>query len=270
MFVLPFLSIALAVAASSALVIPRKAPPPGWLQNLLEPYDQYHARYLAIDCEAKHNTTFFANCCHPMLKTQTLQKDRLPECRPGSTSHPSTHAVDEGDTGCDDGDDTTTTEQAKTSAKTTAHPTSIRVATTTKASSTHVATTSSTQAAATHSKSAASNSGSSNSGSSPILGGFATFFFQNGVAGACGTVHSDNDLIAAIDADRYGNTGVTSPLCGRKVVITNQQNKKTVTVTIVDACPTCNNGNSIDLSVAAFKAIADESTGIVPIAWQFA
>jgi hypothetical protein len=26
----------------------------------------------------------------------------------------------------------------------------------------------------------------------------ATFFFQNGVAGACGTVHKDSDLIAAI------------------------------------------------------------------------
>jgi hypothetical protein len=26
----------------------------------------------------------------------------------------------------------------------------------------------------------------------------ATFFFQNGVAGACGTVHKDSDMIAAM------------------------------------------------------------------------
>lgn len=69
----------------------------------------------------------------------------------------------------------------------------------------------------------------------------ATFFFQNGVAGACGTVHQDSDLIAAIgsltlvllvitdcliDQNRYGNSGLKSELCGQKVKITNPANNK--------------------------------------------
>lgn len=38
---------------------------------------------------------------------------------------------------------------------------------------------------------------------------------------------------------------------------------QTVTVTIADACPTCNNGNSIDLSLAAFKQLATLEQGLV-------
>lgn len=38
---------------------------------------------------------------------------------------------------------------------------------------------------------------------------------------------------------------------------------QSVVVTIADACPTCNNGNSIDLSVAAFKHIATLDEGLV-------
>ena len=82
-------------------------------------------------------------------------------------------------------------------------------------------------------------------------------------------MHQDSDFIAAIDQDRYGNSGNASPLCGKQVKITNDNNGKTVTVTIADDCPTCNNGNSIDLSTAAFNAIADPAEGIVPISWSF-
>ncbi|KAI0306461.1 RlpA-like double-psi beta-barrel-protein domain-containing protein-containing protein, partial [Multifurca ochricompacta] len=96
-----------------------------------------------------------------------------------------------------------------------------------------------------------------------------TFFFQGGVAGACGKVHSDNDFIAAIDEKRYGFSGAVSSLCGKRVKITNTENGKTVIVTIADDCPTCKNANSIDLSVAAFKAIAPLSAGIAPISWSF-
>jgi expansin (peptidoglycan-binding protein) len=82
-------------------------------------------------------------------------------------------------------------------------------------------------------------------------------------------VHTDDDLICAIDIDRYGDTGVQSSLCGKKVQITNTENGNTVTVTIADACPTCTNGNSIDLSVAAFKHLDTLGTGEVPIKWEF-
>jgi len=100
-------------------------------------------------------------------------------------------------------------------------------------------------------------------------GGFATFFYQNGVAGACGTVHGDNDMIAAIDGDRYGDLAARSALCGKQVKLTNTKNGKSVTVTIADACPTCDNSNSIDLSKGAFEQIATVDEGIVPITWSF-
>jgi len=100
-------------------------------------------------------------------------------------------------------------------------------------------------------------------------GGVATFFYQNGVAGACGQVHSDSDYIAAIDQTRYGDSGAVSSLCGTQVIITNNNNGKTVTVTIADDCPTCDNENSIDLSLGAFTQIATEEEGEVPITWEY-
>lgn len=71
------------------------------------------------------------------------------------------------------------------------------------------------------------------------------------------------------DKDRYGNAGNESPLCGKQVKITNTENGKTVTVTVADDCPTCKNSNSIDLSKAAFEAIAPLSEGVAPISWVF-
>lgn len=58
--------------------------------------------------------------------------------------------------------------------------------------------------------------------------------------------------------------------CGRKVRITNTQNGKTVTATVEDKCPGCQgNPNSLDLSKAAFDAIASEAQGVVPISWVY-
>jgi rare lipoprotein A (peptidoglycan hydrolase) len=87
------------------------------------------------------------------------------------------------------------------------------------------------------------------------------------------------------DQDRYGNSGNTSPLCGKQVEITNTQNGKSVTVIVADDCPTCDNANSIDLSLGAFQHLADLSVGQVdsafsvifsihadrcyPVAWHF-
>jgi expansin (peptidoglycan-binding protein) len=139
----------------------------------------------------------------------------------------------------------------------------IPTSTSSKATSTH--STSSTHKATT---TTTSTSATSTSTGGVETGGVATFFYQNGVAGACGTVHSDSDLIAAMDQTRYGNSGEVSALCGQQVEITNTQNGKTVTVTIADDCPTCENANSIDLSVGAFTQIATEEQGEVPITWK--
>jgi len=95
-----------------------------------------------------------------------------------------------------------------------------------------------------------------------VTGGKATFFLQGGAAGACGKVHQDTDLVAAIDKGSFSNA-----LCGKSVTITNVANKKSVTATIADECPGCSNAQSIDLSKGAFDKIADESTGVVDIQW---
>lgn len=273
MFVFAYATLALATVGSvSGLVVPRKEPPKGWLPSILEDYNVYHTRYLALGCENKHNTAFFNQCCHPLLKSQKLS-DRPAQCTPSKTTTsvaaPPT-ATDDGDGDddeCDDSDDdatsqvpTSTVHSASTSHTASA---SHAVKTTSEPASTHKP--SSTQAAATPSKSAAPNSGSSQ----VFTDGFATFFFQNGVAGACGVIHSDSDLIAAIDERRYGNSGLKSALCGKQVEITNPKNGKSVVVTIVDDCPTCNNADSIDLSVAAFNKIATEAEGMVNIHWKF-
>ena len=55
-------------------------------------------------------------------------------------------------------------------------------------------------------------------------------------------------------------------LCGKSVRVTNNNNGHSVTVTIADVCVTCPNGNSLDLSIGAFAAIANLNQGIVPSA----
>lgn len=99
--------------------------------------------------------------------------------------------------------------------------------------------------------------------------GYGTFYWQGGNAGACGTVHSDSDLIGAIKDDWYGPTGEVSPLCGKQVSITNTNNGKNVVITVADVCPTCETHDSFDLSYGAFTQIAAESDGQVPISWYF-
>ncbi|VDC05954.1 unnamed protein product [Peniophora sp. CBMAI 1063] len=99
----------------------------------------------------------------------------------------------------------------------------------------------------------------------PITGGEATFYFQGGVAGACGQVNPDSALIVAEQAQRFKQSD-----CGRRVQVTNTQNGRTVVATVADECPGCQgNANSLDLSQGAFDQIADESQGIVPITWEY-
>ena len=77
-----------------------------------------------------------------------------------------------------------------------------------------------------------------------ILQHLSQFFYQNGNAGACGKVHGDDELIAAIDHELWGDSSFSngSSTCGKKVKITNTKNGKSVTATIADVCPTCENG----------------------------
>jgi rare lipoprotein A (peptidoglycan hydrolase) len=409
MFASYFTAALMAVSAVSASVLPRTATasthypvPSTYTQKWLEAYDQYHSRYLALDCKHKHNTQFFDDCCHPMLKWETFEKARKPYCAPGfasssavpastqiatvssikiasATSHvqvvntktSSTAAAsatanpddedtcEEGDENCDctevddDDDDEDDSEDcdadddgdnneddgeeceegeedcvcedipvsssaAHTASTVKASPTSSRsvvlITSTVTASSTQAAVTSSLKAAVVSSskvevtstpvKVTSSTKAAVTSSSAPVVtptpkttetpsstvhttsktadnvpltsqtsgsfsSGDATFYYQGGAAGACGNYRKDSDFIAAIDYRRYGALDKKSLLCGLQAKVTNHKNGKSVTVTIEDACPTCKNQDSIDLSKAAFLQIATEAEGEVPVTVEF-
>lgn len=252
-----FVTLALsliATSAVSALVVPRATAPAGWDTAALEPYDTYHCRYTAIKCQNQHNTQFFSDCCHPLAANENVSV--LPaQCQmPSGVTCSNGEPVSNGgsDDGCDDGPSSTPTASTPVASPSSSPP-PVNVAPPPATSSSPSTTTPST--------------GSSDS--SLNYGGFGTYFYQNGVAGACGTVHSDSDFICAMDQSRYGDSGGASSLCGKQVRITNQANGNTVTVTVADDCPTCQNENSIDLSVAAFQALDNLSVGDIPIVWSF-
>jgi len=102
-----------------------------------------------------------------------------------------------------------------------------------------------------------------------MTGGSATWFNQNGVAGACGKVHGDDEHIVAVDERRYGDSSRASSLCGKKIKITNKNNNNSIVATIVDDCPGCDNQNSLDLSPGTFKSIASLDDGKIPVNWSF-
>jgi len=276
-----FVSLALvalgAISAVNAVAIfPRKTPPSGWIAEILEPYDEYNARYLAIGCRDQHNTQFFDDCCHPMKKGETLEKNRKPYCSPGSSSSvgpnsspaPEPTSVpddddnsdnDDGDDDCEDEPDYSSTPvptpeptpkpSPSTSTSSTKPPADVKPSTTKDSDPAPSPTPTKTPSSETH------------------TGGHVTWFTQNGNAGACGDKHSDNDFIAALDSRVYGNTGAKSKYCGEQIKVSWQG--KSVIVTVADACPTCDNDASVDLSLAAFKALAPLDVGLLTdVTWE--
>jgi hypothetical protein len=111
-------------------------------------------------------------CCHPMLKTETLA-DRPSYCNPAN--------LDDCNDSTDSSDDVPVVIVAQTLTVTkhtsSAHPTT----------TTHHTTTTSKKPESTPPPS-----------SSWQTGGFATYFYQNGNAGACGKKNPDSAKIAAI------------------------------------------------------------------------
>lgn len=282
---LALVALAAVSAVNAVAVYPRKTPPAGWIAEILESYDDYNTRYLAIGCQNKHNTQFFDDCCHPMKKGETLEKNRKPYCRPGvnpstpapspvetpvkpsSPSPESTPVPDEGDDCEDDGDDTdddedepeyspapnstptpnhTPTPEKPTPSPVKPSPTPVKPSPTPVKPSPTPVDTPSTE---THN------------------GGHVTWYTQNGNYGACGVKHSDNDFIAALDYRVYGNLSAKSKYCGQKIRVSWQG--KSVDVVVADACPTCDNSGSVDLSLAAFKALAPLDVGLLTdVTWK--
>lgn len=234
MFIKSFVALTIAtLSLARTLPIAKRDSNSHWWSGL-EPYSTYHARYLELDCENKHNTSFFNLCCHPRSKDADISK--IPEeCLAG-------------DDVCDDNDDNDNDGNSTTSVV----PVNVGPDPTVSASS-PVSTPSPT---------------SSPSDGNVIKGtGHGTFYYQNGNAGACDQYHSDSDKIVALDSQLYGNTGEKSQYCGKSIQITNKANGKSVHAVVADACPTCDSKYSVDMSVGAFTEIADEATGEIDISW---
>ncbi|KAG8723962.1 hypothetical protein FRC12_024387, partial [Ceratobasidium sp. 428] len=226
-------ALVLAASVSRIAASPINHIARGYAQDaaILEDYTPYHVRYLALDCQDKHNTPFFEKCCHPLLRTQKLSdrpKERMPSASASSSAalaEPTSAPIDE-DPVDDDDDCETETEPAPTPAPTPSKkPEPAPETTSVKTSSTpepkpeptpepttsHHPTTTTDKPEPT--KSADPEPGN---GSGTITGGFATFYEQGGVAGACGDMHSDDDLIVAMDYRKYGNVDKVSKFCGKK------------------------------------------------------
>lgn len=279
-------SVALTVSAAPL----KRAAPASWATGYLEEYDTYHTRYLALDCQDQHNTTFFESCCHPLLSTESLS-DRPANCTPSASSVSSASAAatasasssantDAETEYCSDSDVVASYVSSAAAASSGASEVvySTGSVTATLAVENNIAATSTsakakaTSAAATSTSSSAAAATTSASSSSGDYSGYATYFTQNGNAGECGTVHSDSDHVIAINSNGFWQdyaSNDNSPYCGKSVTITNTNNGKTTTATVADVCPTCDGSYSIDLSVGAFTAIATEEEGMVPITWSF-
>ncbi|KAJ7285775.1 RlpA-like double-psi beta-barrel-protein domain-containing protein-containing protein [Mycena rebaudengoi] len=339
------------VSAHSFSHFRRHSAPAGWATNYLEEYKVYHGRYLAIDCENKHDTTFFKECCHPLLKTETLAANRPKWCVPGHSSAAAVHTPsptavvnvvassstahvahvaptqaadddedcdddednaddddeedcddeednaddddeedcddededdnngeDDDEEDCDDDDDESSTHTPAVSAThppqvTHATPTTHATPSTTLKMTTVKVTTpkptiskapTTTYKATTAKATTTAATGDKSSGNF-ITGGFSTWFTQNGVAGACGKVHKDTEFVAALQTQKYDH----GSNCGRKIRVTNLSNGKTVDAIVADECPTCTNTACVDLSVAAFKQLADLSVGEFAIKYEY-
>ncbi|KAM0228328.1 hypothetical protein ACHAP5_011966 [Fusarium lateritium] len=97
-----------------------------------------------------------------------------------------------------------------------------------------------------------------------FTGGQATWYYQNGIPSGCGEAYRDDELVVALDYRRFDRS-----LCGRKIRVTNSSNGRTVDVTVSEACPTCINMNSMDMSVGAFSRIGSLSDGAYFVTWSY-
>ncbi|KAI8887375.1 hypothetical protein K501DRAFT_175572, partial [Backusella circina FSU 941] len=77
--------------------------------------------------------------------------------------------------------------------------------------------------------------------------GIVTFFTPD--TGACGKRNSASDYICALGGSYYGSYSSRSKYCGREILIKTKDGKKSVKVTVADACESCPK-NHIDLSPA--------------------
>ncbi|KAI9054130.1 hypothetical protein LZ554_001301 [Drepanopeziza brunnea f. sp. 'monogermtubi'] len=111
--------------------------------------------------------------------------------------------------------------------------------------------------------SAATTDGDCSSGS-PCKGDIT--YYEAGL-GACGFTHDGNvDKVIALPHEMMGYQSNGNPFCGKTVTI--KLGDKTVQAEVVDKCMGCKD-RAIDLSIAAFKELADMAIGRTQAVWWF-
>ncbi len=100
------------------------------------------------------------------------------------------------------------------------------------------------------------------------INGRATYYNDAGF-GACGTqINAATQLLVAAPAAYWTTANPNNdPLC-RGVSIRVSYNGRTITVPVVDKCPSCDSAH-IDLSQPAFAQLADPGLGNIPVTWTF-
>ncbi|KAI9475420.1 MAG: RlpA-like double-psi beta-barrel-protein domain-containing protein-containing protein [Benjaminiella poitrasii] len=94
------------------------------------------------------------------------------------------------------------------------------------------------------------------------MSGDATYY--NVGLGSCGDTNSDSEMVCALSSSLMGDSS-DGKYCGQSITI--KSGSKSVTVKVVDTCPSCGEGD-VDLSPSAFKKLGSLDTGVLPITWS--
>ncbi|PQE18899.1 SCP-like extracellular protein [Rutstroemia sp. NJR-2017a BVV2] len=85
--------------------------------------------------------------------------------------------------------------------------------------------------------------------------------------GACGWTNADSEMVVALSWELMGTQSNGNPNCGKKIKVS--YGGKSVVVKVVDKCMGCKT-DDLDLSPAAFSALAPESAGRIKGTWVWA
>ncbi|KAK0211278.1 glycoside hydrolase family 16 protein [Desarmillaria ectypa] len=98
--------------------------------------------------------------------------------------------------------------------------------------------------------------------------GIAYYGFQNHTLTACGVYSSDTDFVVGLSTDYV--TWENKDHCFRHVTVSLRDDpSKSVDVTVTDACRDCGNSANVYLSVAAFEALSELTSGVLNVTWSF-
>jgi len=99
------------------------------------------------------------------------------------------------------------------------------------------------------------------------VSGDATYYHVSAGLTACGTRHSDSEMVAAIGFPYWTTPNPNlDPNCRKTAWVRDPTNGNTITVRIVDKCGSCDR-NNIDLSPAAFQRFRPLGVGRFRVEW---